>query len=232
MTTVGGILHAKSRAMKIKKFAIASIASIGLLSNSAIAGICDYRPSFVIGKGASTALAVAGGAAAGTGVAMQAAGFYTLVHAGSGLTMLGSTLAGGSAAGTVGIIAGTGGAIGTISAVLLAPVTIVIGGITAVGIGGLEAACYFTDDRITEYEKILEFMRHLSLHHPEDRFQLVMGPSGREDDAIKIWNPDTEALDLYMISDLYIVNGTLMLRRWGFDRKLGYVAYVPQQDVE
>jgi hypothetical protein len=186
----------------------------------------------MVGKGMSSAIATAGGAAAGTGVAMQAAGFYTLVHAGSGLTMLGSTMAGASAAGTVGIIAGTGGVVGAIGAVLLAPVTIVIGGITAVGVGGLEAACYFTDERITDYDHVLAFMQHLAQHHPEDRFQLVAGLPGREDDAIKIWNPETEELDRYMISDLYIVNGTLMNRKWGPNRNLGYIAYIPEQVPE
>lgn len=189
-------------------------------------------PSVLVGKSTSSAVAAAGGAAVGAGAAMKAAGFYTIVNAGSGLTMLGSTMAGASAAGTAGIIAGTAGALGTIGAVLLAPVTIVVGGVTAVGIGGLEAACFFTDDRITDYGEILAFMRHLAQHHPEDRFQLVAGIPGREDDAIKIWNPQSEELDRYMISDLYIVNGTLMYRKWGPNRSLGYIAYVPEQELQ
>jgi hypothetical protein len=177
-------------------------------------------------------VAAAGGTAAGAGAVMKAAGFYTLVHAGSGLTMLGSTMAGASAAGTVGIIAGTAGAIGTVGAVLLAPVTIVVGGVTAVGVGGFEAACYFTDERITNYDEILAFMQHLAQHHPEDRFQLVTGIPGRRDDAIKIWNPLDGDLDTYLVADLYIVNGTLMHRQWGPNRSLGYIAYVHQQDIE
>ncbi len=143
--------------------------------------------------------------------------------------MLGSTMAGTSAAGTVGIIAGTGGALGTIGAILLAPVTIVVGGATVVGVGGLEAACYFTDDRITDYDEVFAFMQHLAKHHPEDRFQLVTGIPGREDSAVKIWNPVTENLDKYMVSDLYVVNGTLMQRKWGLNENLGFIAYIPEK---
>lgn len=218
--------------MHLRKVCLGFIASTGLLSSSASADICDYRPSLIIGKGTSTTGAAVAGGAAATGTAMQAAGFYTLVHAGSGLTMLGSTAAGASAAGTVGIIAGTGGAIGAIGAVLLAPVTIVVGAVTAVGVGGMEAACFFTDERITDYDAVLAFMQHLAQHHPEDRFQLIKGIPGRGDDLIKIWNPETEELDRYMVDDLYIVNGTLMHRKWGFNKDLGYIAYIPNVDPE
>lgn len=214
--------------MKFKHFATASVVSIGFLTTSALADVCDYRPSVFVGNGASSAIV----AAAGSGAAMKTAGFYTLTHASSGLYMLGSTLAGASGAGTVGIIAGTGGVIGTIGAALLYPAVVVVGGLAAVGVGGLEAVCYFTDERMTDYSEVLDFMTHLALHHPEDRFQLVTGIPGREDDAIKLWNPKTEELDRYMVSDLYIVNGTLMYRKWGPNRNLGYIAFVPQQDTE
>lgn len=206
----------------------AAFLSLNVMSNSALAGVCDWRPSAIVGKGA-TGAAVAAGA---SGAAMKAAGFYTLVNAGSGLTMLGSTLAGASGASTIGIIAGTGGVIGTIGAFLLAPVTIVVGGITAVSVGGLEAACYFADERITDYEEVFAFMQHLALHHTEDRFQVVAGLPGREDDAIKIWNAETEELDRYMVADLAIVNGTLVHRKWGPNKNLGYIGYVPQQTAE
>ena len=216
----------------IKSAVFSAITVVLAASPAAAAEVCDYRPSVLVGKSTSSAVATAGGAAAGTGAAMKAAGFYTIVHAGSGLTMLGSTMAGASAAGTAGIIAGTGGALGTIGAVLLAPVTLVVGGATAIGVGGFEAACYFTDDRITDYDEILAFMQHIAQHHPEDRFQLVTGIPGRDDDAIRIWDPESEELVRHMISDLYIVNGTLMLRKWGFNRNLGYIAYVPEQEPQ
>lgn len=158
--------------------------------------------------------------------AMKAAGFYTLVHSGSGLYMLGSTLAGASGAGTIGIIAGTGGVLGTVGAVLMAPATLIAGGVALVGVGGLEAGCYFTDERVTDYGAVLTMMKHFAANHPEDRFALVHGMDGREDDAILIWNPETGELDRYLVADLYIVNGTLMHRKWGPNRNLGQITYV------
>lgn len=100
------------------------------LATKAHADVCDYKPSALVGKTATAVGSAIAGGGAVAGGAMQTAGYYTLVHAGSGLTMLGSTAAGASAAGTTGIIAGTAGTIGTIGAILMAPVTIVVGGIT------------------------------------------------------------------------------------------------------
>ena len=59
------------------------------------------------------------GAGAAAGVGMKAAGFYTLKHSVTGATMLASKLAGSSAAGTIGIIAGTGKGIGIVAAGLM-----------------------------------------------------------------------------------------------------------------
>ncbi|KPP98816.1 MAG: hypothetical protein HLUCCA12_17895 [Rhodobacteraceae bacterium HLUCCA12] len=199
-------------------FLIASSASM------AAAAPCDWRPSQFFG---TTTAAVAGGSALAIGSGMKAAGFYTLIHAGSGLTMLGSTMAGASAAGTVGIIAGTGGVIGTISAILMAPVTVVIGGAIAVGGAGFETVCHFSDERITEYSEVLAIMQHLDEHHDAERFQLVTGIPGRQDDAIRIWNPETEELDRYLVADLYLVNGRLWATRsWRFDQDLGMLLFV------
>lgn len=109
----------------------------------AIAGVCDYRPSKLIGGGATGAVAGGAGTAAATGAGMQAAGIYAITNATTGATMLGSTAAGASAAGTTGIIAGTGGAIGTAGAVLMSPFVIIPLAITAVGVGAYEGGCYF-----------------------------------------------------------------------------------------
>ncbi|MBK5927280.1 hypothetical protein [Rhodobaculum claviforme] len=214
--------------MKKTSTFIGTLCAVALVSTAAMAGVCDYRPSAVLGQGSAAVVAGAGAATAAGGGALKAAGVYTLVHAGSGLTMLGSTAAGASAAGTVGIIAGTGGVLGTVGAVLLAPATIVVAGVTAVGVGGLEAACFFTDERVTDYDAVFALMAHLAEHHPEDRFRLVTGISGRQDDAIRIWNPETEELDRYLVADLYLVNGTLMHREFGFNRNLGRVALVTE----
>ena len=47
----------------------------------AAAGVCDYRPSNLIGGIATGGVAGASGAAAVTGIGMKAAGIYTLTHA-------------------------------------------------------------------------------------------------------------------------------------------------------
>lgn len=181
-------------------------------ATTAMAGLCNYRPSTMVGGAVASVTAGAGALAQGGNSVVRAAGYYTIIQAGSSLSAIGSS--------AIGIIASTAGAI------LSAPATIVIGGVA----GGLEAACYFTDERVTDYNAVLAFMDHLDQHHPADRFRLVRGIPERRDDAIRIWNPRTEGLDRYLVADLYIVNGTLMARRrWGIDTNLGNIAFVPER---
>lgn len=207
----------------LKKSALCAILLTGVASTASGAA-CDWRPSQFVGTATT---AVVGGGAAAAGVGMKAAGFYTLVNAGSGLTMLGSTVAGASGAGTVGIIAGTGGVLGAIGATLMAPVTVVVGGVLAVGGAGFEAVCYFTDERITDYSEILAIMQHLDEHHDPERFELISGIPNRQDDAIRIWNAETEELDRYLVADLYMVNGRLWAERsWRRDTDLGMLMFV------
>lgn len=121
---------------------IAYIFIAGFMSYPAIADVCDHTPSKLIGFSATGVGAIGAGATAAAGIGMKAAGFYTLTHAVTGATMLGSTAAGASAAGTVGIMGGTAGAIGTVSAVLMSPFVIVPAAVTAVGVGLYEGGCY------------------------------------------------------------------------------------------
>lgn len=114
------------------------------LTQTAIADICNYRPSQLIGGAATGAVAGSAGAAAVTGVGLKAAGIYTLTHATTGAAMLGSTTAGASAAGTTGIIAGSAGFFGTVGAVLMSPLVIIPAVVTAVGVGAYEGGCYLS----------------------------------------------------------------------------------------
>ena len=126
----------------MKKIFISLLVS-GFVFQSAVAGVCDYRPSKIVG-GVSTGVVAGGtGAAAATGIGMKIAGIYTLTHATTGAAMLGSTAAGASAAGTTGIIAGTAGFLGTAGAVLLSPFVIIPAAVTAVGVGAYEGGCYW-----------------------------------------------------------------------------------------
>lgn len=76
------------------------------LSGPAMADICAYKPSRLIGAGTTGVISTGSASLAAVGLSMKAAGFYTLTYAASGAAMLASTAGGASAAGTVGIMGG------------------------------------------------------------------------------------------------------------------------------
>ncbi|CAN5762651.1 hypothetical protein BH11PSE12_BH11PSE12_32560 [soil metagenome] len=118
-----------------------------VLSHSVAAKICDHTPSKIIGAGLTGSVASGAGATAAAGIGMKAAGLYMFTHAVTGATMLGSTASGASAAGTVGILGGTAGGIGTVSAALMSPFVIVPAAIVAGGVGIYEGGCYIASKR-------------------------------------------------------------------------------------
>ncbi len=128
----------------MKKFIITFLFAI-FVSQSAIAGVCDYRPSELVGGKTTGAVAGGAGATAAAGAGMKAAGIYTITHATTGATMLGSTAAGASAAGTTGIIAGTGGVLGSIGAAIMSPFVLIPAAVVAVGVGAYEGGCYLAE---------------------------------------------------------------------------------------
>ncbi|MCX7645660.1 MAG: hypothetical protein N2Z62_10250 [Rhodobacteraceae bacterium] len=123
----------------------AATLSLMIAATAASAGLCDYRPSNLIGTGGAAAVAAGSGAVAGARAAATAAGLYTFTHAGSGAVMLGSTAGGASAAGTVGIMGGTAGAGAAVMSVVLNPLVWVPAAVTAVGLGAFEGGCYLAD---------------------------------------------------------------------------------------
>ena len=141
--------------------------------------------------------------------------------------MLGSTLAGASGAGTVGIIGGSGFA-ASVLAVFTAPITLLVAGGTAVTVGGLEAGCYFVDERITEEQEVLAILRQVSLTANEDYFKLfdVSDDEAAETGAVsRVRIPDVDGrYQFYEVENLYIVNGELLHRDWFFDTSLGNIA--------
>jgi hypothetical protein len=195
---------------------------VGLVGTPATAGLCDYRPSQWIGDEGSAAIVGGGAAVAGSGVAAKTAGFYVLTHATTSATMIGSTAAGASAAGTVGIMAGTGGVAGTVAAIVMAPVTIVVAGVTAAGVGAYEGACFFQDERITDYDQVLEVMANMAANSDPASFAL-MDVDGMK--AIRL-TVDGQETQTYFVEDLYIVNGMLMNRDWFKNTKIGRVSFV------
>ena len=193
------------------------------------ADTCDYRPSRILGDAGSKAMIGSGVAVSSASGAASAMGLYTLVHAGSGLTMLGSTMAGASGAGTIGIIAGTGGVIGAAGAVILNPFVWVPAAIVGLGGGGFEAACAFlVDERITEYEEVLEILMSFSVHADPEYFRIVTNaiPAFIElSDGDGSWTR-------YDIEDLYIADGMLKNRDWGPNTSIGRVVLLKDDDVE
>ena len=65
-----------------------------MLASNVSAGVCDYRPSNLLGGLRTGGIATAGAGVAAMGVGAKVAGFYTLTHAVTGATMLGSTAGG------------------------------------------------------------------------------------------------------------------------------------------
>ncbi|MFG6083654.1 hypothetical protein ACEUZ9_005375 [Paracoccus litorisediminis] len=218
--------------MSVSRFLLPTCLAV-ILANPALAEICDYRPSHVLGGATSASAATTGGLVAASGGAAKAAGVYTLVHSTSGLTMIGGTWAGSSAAGTAGIIAGTGGTIGSTVAVLISPFTIAAAAGTAIVVGGFEGACYFTDTRITDYEEINAIMRDIAKTAPDDLYRYIPRRHGYEEAEIKIIGVNRH-FTTYMVKDLYIVNGVLMHRKWGRNTELGMIGRItdlPQQKM-
>ena len=193
---------------------------------SAFAGVCDYRLSQLVSPTAATAVVTAGGAGVSAGPAtMVLGGLYFFPHATGGL-MLGSTLAGASGAGTIGIIGGSGFAAGVL-AVLTAPITLFVAAGTAITVGGVEAGCYLVDERITDEEKVRAILVQTALTTNEDHFKLfdVSDEEAAETgDVSRIRIPDEEGkYQFYEVKNLYIVNGELLHRDWFFNSSLGNI---------
>ncbi len=129
----------------MKKIALSLLLS-SLLAQPAMADVCDYRPSELVGETTTEVAAGTSGTVAAAGAGMKAAGLYTFTHATTGATMLGSTAAGASAAGTTGFIAGTAGVLGTVGAFLMSPFVIIPAAVAAAGIAVYEGGCYLADE--------------------------------------------------------------------------------------
>jgi hypothetical protein len=112
-----------------------------LFTAPALAAVCDYRPSEVLGPHVTSAVASVSTTVFAVGTALRAAGFYTLINGSTGATMLGSTLAGDSAAGTIGIVAGTGKGVGAAAAALMSAPVLITAGVIATTALAYESGC-------------------------------------------------------------------------------------------
>ena len=197
-------------------------------ATSSFSGVCDYRLSQLVSPGAATTAVAAGSATTTVGpTAMALGGLYFFPHATSGTLMLGSTLAGASGAGTIGVIGGSGFAASVLS-VLTAPIVLLVAAGTTVTVGGLEAGCYFVDERITEEKQVAAILRKVALTTNEGYFKLfeVGDEEAAETGTVsRIRIPDEDGqYQFYELKNLYIVNGELMHRDRFLNSSLGNIA--------
>lgn len=211
----------------IRSLSLSAVLSLVCATSSA-SGVCDYRLSQLVSPEAATAVGAVGGAGATVGpAAMALGGLYFFPHAG-GTLMLGSTLAGASGAGTIGIIAGSGFA-ASVLAFLTAPITLIVGAGTAVTVGALETGCYFVDERITEEAEVIAILRQVALTANEENFKLfdVTDEEAAETGVVSRVRVPVEGggYQFYEVRNLYIVNGVLRGReRLFFYTSLGNIA--------
>ncbi|MEM7491464.1 MAG: hypothetical protein AAF390_20295 [Pseudomonadota bacterium] len=194
-------------------------AALTVAALPAQAGVCDYKPSRLVGAMASSSATQAATAAA------VEAGRYTLVNPQTGLSLLGSATAGGGAAG---LASGASGFLASTVAVLTAPATIVAGSVTAVALGGYEGACYFAVERVTDRDTIVEILRDMEAQADPDRFLLVT-PENTDELTLVLRDPATpEEVQTYEVRNLYIADGTLLHRDRLLNTRIGTVVFVDE----
>ena len=196
---------------------------------------CKYRPSNLIGGVGAGAAATAGAATAAVGLGTQAAGFYTLTNAVTGLTMLGSTAGGVSAAGTVGIMGGTAGVIGTTASIIMAPATIIAGAAVAGVTFAFEGVCYFSIETLKDPALIMEILENLASHSDKEYFELIKNKDGTASIYVATeveLNGKVMERTKYSVSDLYIEDGIIKNSDWGPNSKIGKVGYASGELVE
>lgn len=211
----------------IRSVCVGAVVSLSFATSS-FAGVCDYRLSQLVSPSAATATVAGAGAGAAVGPATMAlGGLYFFPHAG-GTLMLGSTLAGASGAGTIGIIGGSGFAASVLS-VLTGPLMLIIGAGTAVTVGAFEAGCYFVDERITDEEAVMTILRQVAVTANEDHFKLfdVSAEEAAETGSVsRVRVPIEEGgYQFFEVKNLYIVNAQLRHRDSRFSySSLGNIA--------
>jgi hypothetical protein len=176
------------------------------LASAAQAGLCDYKPSILLEKSTSAlGPKIADGA-------RQSASYYTLVHGGSAVTALGSAATSAS---------------GTLSAILMAPATMIIGGITIIGVGAFEGACYFQVDRVTDPYEVRRIIESVASVDPAISILRT-----NEGDAMAL--EEAGSRKTYLLRNLYIADGQLKHRDFGRNTNLGPILYraIPQSAPE
>lgn len=183
------------------------------------AAACDYKPSALFDRTTQTA-------DIGTLAAEDQAGGYTLLAAKSGEPLLGRAVAGRSATELAGVASGAGGLLSTLASIAAAPVTLIAGAVTAVAVGGFEGVCYFSVERVTEPDALLDILREMERNANPEFFWLET-PEGAEDPVLYVRDlEDADKLASYDVSRLYIGDGMLRHRDRGLNTAIGRVIYL------
>lgn len=194
---------------------LAVAASVGVSSTQAHARVCDYRPSELVRSGAASGV-VSGARDAAAGLTE---GIFTLTNTATGASLLGANT------GALGQIGGAASAIGNAAAgVVTAPAAAVAGAVAAVGLGAYEGLCFFRDERITDYDEVLQVMRAIAAHADPAYFRVEERGEARRDAVILLGDGQGASAE-YAVRKLYITNGVLMHRDWGINTALGDVGF-------
>ena len=205
------------------------IAAVGLIAPThAAAAVCDFRLSRILSAERATALLASGASGATIGsAAVTLGGLYFFPDTPPQTLLLGSTLAGATASGTMGLVGGSGFATSVLS-VLSAPVTIAGAAGAALIVGGMEAGCYLADERITDPDAVLAILSTVAATANEDLFKLYVVPddvAAETGDRSRVRIPDADGtFRFYDVADLYISAGKLMHRDRFRDTNLGNIA--------
>lgn len=193
----------------IRTFAFVA-AAFTAVSGAAHAGPCDYKPSQLAAMAANS---LSNGAT--TDVARQA-GHYALLHPGTAAS---------AATTAAGAVAGATAQIGSVGAILMAPVALTVGSVAAAGGALFEGACYFQVERITEPEQVRQVLADVAANDP--RATLVPAAEG---ESLEI-NIGGE-VQSYDVARLYIVDGRLKHRDRLRNTDLGPIVLVAPEAAD
>lgn len=201
--------------------------SMSLLPTHSSAEIYEYRLSSLIGSTAATGAVIGTGGLSASQTGFAAAGFYLFPHATSGAMMIGSTAVGTSGAGTAGILAGTGAGLGAAAAIVTSPFVTVPAALAAIAGLGLEARCYFRDERITDTAMVLILLESIV----ENSSQSQIGLFTLSNEVWLRMGDEAGNQRVFLVRNLYVVNGELLHRDWFANTSLGYVAVLVSEEV-
>ncbi|WP_323037933.1 hypothetical protein [Pararhodobacter sp.] len=184
----------------------------------AAASLCNYRLSNMIPRQESPAVEAARDT---VGLRDETGGMvFVMFNPSTGETRVGSTDAGRQGNADDGFVARTARVLGAAVAVVAGDSPLVTAGGAVLG-AGLEAACFLRDDRVSDYDEVLEVLRAVDASMPPDLFALIEPGESRRDAYVLLSRNDGYDLSEYQVRDLYIVNGQLRHRNWGVNDIVG-----------